>query len=746
MTPDIKAVGKATGPGGGDVVPYAMPGEAIEDPQTDRDAESKGPGAAWRFWDQQIKAALVHERRWRQEAEDCERLYFGPDQDTGEGGVAAKGQGSQVDDKTALIHGTVDVLRPLIYSDAPQPVISRRFRGDGKSKDVVATYAAEVGQRLADYLIDTSDLNHAMECARDDWLIAGRGDVRVHYRAKFAPVTGPDGLPIVGPDGAPMEAKKDESIRVTPSGWIRTLYAPTGSWLTVPWVAYETPMSRAEFARRFPECADKVTYDESGLIDASRGKGDEDRDRLGAFSRDATSGAITPSAFDTVAVWEIWCRESGEVIWWTQAYPDDVLDREPDPLHLEAFYPGPRPLLASSKGETLTPRPDIKYYENRADEIERASTKLRRILKIIAVAGLYPGQSSPEVEKLFNGDDVLIPIADWVGMLTKTGGTAGLIQWLPLEPMIKAIQALAQMREMAKMAMFEASGVSDVMRAQGDPNETATAQQIKGRYAGLRLSERQRRMAIFARDTIKLMVEVALEHFDLETIADIASLDLPLTEADRAMMAAEQQMIMAAFEQQAQQYQQMQQMAQLAEQAGAPVGQLPPAPEPPKLPDLPETSMEAILGRLKSDYHRRITVTIETQSTVLADEQADKEARIEFLKAFAMFVRDLAPLVQSGQFDFSAVKELLLFGVRGFPRARTLETMIASLPDEPQGQQPENIQLQLKQVDVELQKFLKDQDMKDSEADRQHETKMAGVKLIAEAANTAGEPVAPPAM
>lgn len=716
----------ASGQGGAALVPYeqgGLPPDAMAEAAGEPESEPADGPTAWRFWDRQIKAGLLHERRWRSEALACVRLYFGEDEDPGEG-VAEGTDANRVSDRVALVHGTVDVLRPLVYSDTPQPLVRRRFRGDGRP-DETAAMAAEAGQRLADYLIETSDFDRAMEVARDDWLIAGRGNVRVLYKARTTTVPGPAGVPV--------QVKTDERVVVRPVEWARGVLAPAASWEQLPWLAFEVPMTRGAIAERFgPEVAEKIAFTDAGLGDASRAPGDMERDRQGGFGVDAASGEVAASVFDTVPVWEVWDRTEGRVLWWTKAYTAGLLDQEDDTLLLEGFFPCPRLLVATTKGQALTPRPDIRYYERRAREVDDASAKVRSILDALSVSGLFPGNMVPEIKQLLDGKNRMIPIADWIGLIDK-GGTQQIVQWLPIEPMVTAIQALLQMREAAKAAMFEASGVSDVMRAQGDPNETATAQQMKGRYAGLRLSERQRRMAIFCRDTIRLMLEVALEHFDTATIAEVCSLELPLTEAERQSAIQAQAMAQAAHAQAMQTYELMGQ----AVEAGLLAGPLPPPPEAPAEERIPGTSWELVHGRLRSDFARRITVAIETQSTVLADEQADKEARIEFLGAFATFVRELAPLAGSGQFDFKTVKELLLFGVRGFPKSRTLEGLIASLPDEPQGEPPEDTQVTVAKIKAEVDRTIKEMDLADHEAERQHEAKMKGVELMAEGAKAA---------
>ncbi|ANH49102.1 hypothetical protein [Tritonibacter mobilis] len=718
--------------GGDDIAPHEDMREGdVFDPQSDSEAENQGPDTNWKFWDEQIKAALIHERRWRHEALDCERLYFGDDNDPGAGGADDGKRENRISDKTALIHSNIDVLKPLLFSETPQPVVRRRFRGDGRV-DETDLMAAEAGQRIAQFLIETEPFDDVMECVRDDWLITDRGAGRVYYKADIANISITDPM-----SGEEVQVPVKTRERVCPRyvEWRRLVFAPSHSWENMPWLAFETPMTRSMIEKRFGlEVAERVNFNQKGLVGSSQAMREDDRDPDNHLIEDSETGEKAISPFDTAMVWEIWNRDSEEVIWWSASYTDGVLDKEADPLGLEDFYPMPKPLLGTTKGEQLTPRPSIKYYERRAREIDLASEKLHTILDVVSVSGLFPGQMQDEVKKLLDGNNTMIPVESWIKLMEK-GGTNNIIQWLPLQHMIAAIQALITLREQAKQAMFEASGVSDIMRAQGNPNETATAQQIKGRYAGLRLSDRQRKMAIYARDMLRLMVEIAVEHFDTDYIADMTGLDLPMTEMDREAMIAQQQAMQAEF----QRLSQLHQMMGQAVQAGQMAGPLPPPPEPPEEVKIPGTSWEKVHERLRSDYGRKISVTIETQSTVLADEQADKEARIEFLSAFSKFVSELAPLAGSGQFDYKTVKELLLFGVRGFPKSRTLEGLIASLPDEPKGEAPENPSITVAKIKAQVDAEIEKMRMADKEKERQHERQMKGVDVMTDAVKTAGD-------
>lgn len=710
-------------------------GEKYE-PENDTEAAESGPDDNWRFWDGQIKAGLLHERRWRHEALECERLYFGEDNDPGNAGADDVVRDNRISDKTSLIHANIEVLKPLLFSETPQPVVRRRFRGDGKT-DETDLMAAEAGQRIAQFLLDTEPFDEAMESVRDDWLIAGRGAGRVYYKADIAEIEIDD--PATG-QAMRMPVKTMERVCPRPTEWRRLVLAPSHSWDNMPWLAFEIPYTRSMCEKRFgEEIAARINYGQKGLVGSSHALREDDRDVDNRLIEDGETGERAISPFDTVMVWEIWNKDTQEVIWWSGSYTDGLLDKEPDPLGLEGFWPMPKPLLATTKGEQLTPRPSIKYYERRAKEVDLASEKLKTILDVVSVSGMFPGQMADEVKKLLDGTNQMIPVESWLKLMEK-GGTNNIIQWLPLQHMIAAIQALITLREQSKQAMFESSGVSDIMRSQGDPNETATAQQIKGRYAGLRLSDRQRKMGTYARDMLRLMVEIAIEHFDTDYLADITGLDLPMTEMDRQMMQMQKQMAQQEFER----LSQMHGMIAQAIEAGQMQGPVPPPPEPPEDVKIPGTSWELVHERLRTDYGRKISVTIETNSTVLADEQADKEARIEFLAAFSQFVSQLAPLAGSGQFDYKTVKELLLFGVRGFPKSRTLEGLIASLPDEPQGEPKEDTAITVAKIKAQVDAEVEKMRMADKEAERQHDMRMKGVDTLVKATETAGEAAATP--
>ena len=704
--------------GGGDAVEYAEPTDDSEIEEYE-DAEPKGPSERWTHWQTEVKASLTAEDRWRKEGVEAEKSYFGDDEKDYMSSDYQKDE-----HKTNIIHANIEVLKPLVYSETPDPIVRRRF-ADGGDNDPTDRIAAMVAQRLGVFMVDTSNFDRAMELARDDWLVPGRGLARVFYEAEFSnqPVIDQaSGQPVVDSEtGQPFmqEVKSSEEVVIRHWPWQRCLFSASNSWDEVRWVGFEHPMTKMKVKKRFgEEIADATDYPINGLKGTSTLSSSE-KTGWEPDSDEETSRSPSVTAHDQCIVLEIWSKESGKVIWWSPHYREDVMDEIDDPLNLDNFFNFPMPLLATSKAGMLTPRPDTAYYRQRAEEIDIATRKLRSILNAISVSGAYPGAMSEEIKKLLKGDNIMVAIQEWVAYLEK-GGTTGIIQWIPIEQFIKAAQALHAMREQAKQQLYEISGISDIVRGQSDPNETLGAQQIKGNYANLRLRDKQQKMGRFARDAIAIMVEVAVEHFDTQTIADIVNIKLPMT--DMELQALVQQVDLVK-----QQYAMQAQVAQAMKQ--------PPPPEP-NIPFFERTSWERVHGLLRDDMQRKFTLNIETDATILGDQEEDKKQRVEFLQAFSAMAESLFPMAQSGVVEMKVIKELMLFAVRGFPKSRTLEGMLESLPEKYEQKPKEDPSVTVAKIKSETDKMIKAMEIQNDASlalgEQSHDMRMKGAEIIAD--------------
>ena len=68
-------------------------------------------------------------------------------------------------------------------------------------------------------------------------------------------------------------------------------------------------------------------------------------------------------------------------------------------------------------------------------------------------------------------------------------------------------------RDRVKAALYEITGIGDIMRGMTNPKETLGAQELKANFATRRIVPQQKEVARFARDLLRLMGAVIAEHF-----------------------------------------------------------------------------------------------------------------------------------------------------------------------------------------------------------------------------------------
>ena len=95
---------------------------------------------------------------------------------------------------------------------------------------------------------------------------------------------------------------------------------------------------------------------------------------------------------------------------------------------------------------------------------------------------------------------------------------------------------------------------------------------------------------------------------------------------------------------------------------------------------------------IRHDVAQGYKIDIEADSTVAADEQAEKQARTEFLQSMVPMLQLLVPEAQQNPGAVPLIHALVMFGVRAFPAARSLEqefeqafrSLLAAPPQPPQ--------------------------------------------------------------
>ena len=76
---------------------------------------------------------------------------------------------------------------------------------------------------------------------------------------------------------------------------------------------------------------------------------------------------------------------------------------------------------------------------------------------------------------------------------------------------------------------------------------------------------------------------------------------------------------------------------------------------------------------MRQDGAQGFRIDIEADSTIAPDEQAEKQARVEFLQQMVPLLEQVVPIAMGNPALASVSREITLFAARGFRVARTLE-------------------------------------------------------------------------
>jgi hypothetical protein len=243
----------------------------------------------------------------------------------------------------------------------------------------------------------------------------------------------------------------------------------------------------------------------------------------------------------------------------------------------------------------------------------------------------------------------LVPIDKWMGFSEK-GGLKGSIDLLPLDTLANALMQCYRAREDIKAQIYEITGISDIIRGQTSASETATAQQIKGQYAGLRLRSMQEEVALFATDLLRLKAQIICTKFQAQTILAYSAAD-QMSDADKELV--------------------------------------------------PEA-----LQLLAVEPLRNFRIDVAADSLVQIDENQNKQDRLEFLSAFSGFLREAIPAAQGAPQIVPMLVDMMKFGVGAFKGARSIEGSLDRMLDQFKQQQaqpqqpkpdPEMMKLQAQQ-------------------------------------------------
>ena len=531
--------------------------------------------------------------------------------------------------KFNILWSNVQTLIPAVYAKLPKAVAQRRF-GDN---DPVGRVAGQLIERALDFEIEHyPDFRSTMKHAVEDRFLGGRGTAWVRYEPHVRQLGIPeDGLQITEdveneaaegqtPDGAPKPESQDYTAgEAEPQEEIEYECAPTDyvywrdfghsvarTWEEVTCVWRWVYMTKDALTERFgAKMAKQIPLDSGAETLATYGQSTKERTRA--------------------KICELWDKESGKVYWLSKNCPT-IIDERDDPLELDQFFPCPQPLYSTTTSDSLIPVPDFVIYQDQANELDILSDRIDGLVKALRIRGVYDA-SQPALQRLLTEGDnnTLIPVDKWMAFSEK-GGLKGSIDILPIDMLASALLNCYRARDDIKGQIYEITGISDIIRGQGAASETATAQQIKGQYAGLRLRSMQEEVALFASELIRLKAQVICTKFQPQTIL--------LYAAAGQMSPEDQQMIPQAIE------------------------------------------------LMQDNPLRNFRIEVDSDSLVQLDEQQNKKDRVEFITAFGGLLREALPVGQSSPELIPMLVEVMKFGISGFKQAKPIEGTLDAALDQ----------------------------------------------------------------
>ena len=573
-----------------------------------------------------------------------------------------------------IFWSNLGVLLPSIYSRAPKPVVVSRF----KDRRELPRKASELLERSLSSLLDIEDMHDTLCQVRDDLGNDARGVAWLRYHAEM------------GEDGALAESVKFDHIFREDF-----LHEPARKWSEVGWVARRAWITREAGKQRFGEAWIDINY-----IDAPD-----------------TEDEYTVE--QKAEVWEIWDKLDRRVIW-VHPEKDKFLDVREPMIDVKGFFPCPRPAYATKERKSLIPVPDFLFYKDQIEEINELTARISGLAESLRMKGFYAAGAedvSEAVETALrstSNHSVLVPVPNMAAM--GPGGMRDAIQWLPMKDVAETIMHLIALRKQVIDDVYQITGISDIMRGATEKEETLGAQQLKAQYGSVRVRNKQEEMVRIARDLIRMAGEVMAENFQPDTFLKMSQIDdLPQAEqVQQQIMQIEQQVEQASADPQMQQLakQNPQQAQQMLMQAQT------------QIQTLQNTvTLEAVVAMFRQERVRPFILDIETDSTIQPDEQAEKQARGEFLMQLGNVLGQLAPLVGTEPKAAPFAGEILKFATGPYRVGRSLEQAIDDFVEaaNEKSQQPPlpNPEIEMKKQEMEAKKELStiDGDIKRMEAD-----------------------------
>jgi hypothetical protein len=556
------------------------------------------------------------------------------------------------DKEFQMFWANASILTPSIYAKPPIPVIVPKFN----DRRPVYQASAELMERCAVVAFDLTEIDELMKLIRDDLALLDRGVAWCRYES---------GKGEYDHEKVCIDFKNRRDF----------LHSISRNWREVTWVAAASYLTRGEARKRFKKSSNDEYQQAEYRVDK------DTQEVGGADNRERAK------------FWEIWSKGDRRVLWVAKGC-EKILDEDDPHLDLRGFFPCPKPAYGTVQRGSLVPVPDVLQYKDQLEEVNLLTARIHALSDALEVKGFYPAggaEIADAVQTAINiktPGRVMVPIANWAAF----GGSKEIIIWLPIENIAATIKECVALRKEIIQDIYQIMGLSDIMRGSSDPNETLGAQQMKSQYGSTRIRDKQSELVRLARDLVEITTEIVTEKFSPVTMIEMSQTQLPTQDMQKKMVAQIQQ--------------KAQQAIMLAQQAAPPPGQQPPQPgqqdpqqQVQQMIAQAEDAIKKVLGKptieqvlrfLKDNRMKSFVLDIETDSTIIPNEQAEKQQRSEFVGVLAQLLPQLSAMMVAEPKSAEFCGELLKFAVAPFRAGRSLDGAVDELVEQmkAKGDQP----------------------------------------------------------
>jgi len=496
-----------------------------------------------------------------------------------------------------------DTKLSALYARTPKPDIKRRF---DDSQDDTARVAALLLQRNLTYELDTGGFDVTFKQVLFDHVVAGLGVSWLRLEQEEheqQPVMDPATGAII-PQPAAITCQEACTDYVA---WDDFYWSPCKVWTMCSWVARRIPMTKEAIKQRFGHTVPAELLGDIGYST----KPD---------SQDAGKAKLAPKnqTDPTADVYEIWDKERQLVFWVTESV-EVPLDVQQDTMSFDGFFPTPLPPLGRFDTANTIPVSDYQLVRGKYDELDELNQRCTQLSKALAVRFAYDASCS-ELRDLYTttGENQGIPVKNWAAFMGDRGGLQGAIQFAPIAEIANSFTAASAQLDRIKAQIYEVEGISDIMRGQAMPYETATATTAKSQQAFGRFAARQQAVAEYVEALLRLKAHVICKFYQPELIVKRA---MPLNPVDQQFIGPALQL-------------------------------------------------------LKDEQLNQFRLSVSVDSLQLPNWNTEKAERSEAIQAITKMMSVIMPAVQQSPEIAPLGLELIKWGVSGFKGAQSIEGVI----------------------------------------------------------------------